>query len=108
MSVSEPLTILLIDDEATLHDLARVHLQKVGYRLISAYDGAGGLALALQEKPALVLLDFMLPDMDGEKVFHELTTNPLYEAVRATPVVMLTGHGADENLKKKLIERGVS
>lgn len=108
MSASEPLTILMIDDEATLHDLARVHLQKVGYRLLSAYDGAAGLALILQEKPALVLLDFVLPDMDGEKVFHELTTNPLYETVRATPVVMLTGHGADENLKKKLIECGVS
>ncbi len=108
MSANAPLKILLIDDETTLHDLTRAHLQKAGYRLLSAYDGASGLDLILKEKPALVLLDFVLPDMDGEKIFDELTTNPFYETARKTPVVMLTGHGADENLKKKLIERGVS
>jgi len=108
MSAPEPLKIVLIDDETMLHELARAHLQKAGYRLLSAYDGASGLALILQEKPALVLLDFMIPDMDGEKIFHELTANPLYEAVRQTPVIMLTGHGADENLKKKMIAAGVS
>jgi hypothetical protein len=108
MSTDEPLKILLIDDEATLHDLARAHLQKAGYRLLSAYDGASGLELIRKEKPALVLLDFKLPEMDGEKVFHALTTDPLYEAVRMTPVIMITGRGADENLKKNMIERGVS
>jgi len=107
MSV-EPLTILLIDDELTLHDLTRVHLQKAGYRVISAYTGVSGLDLILMEKPALVLLDIMMPEMDGEKVFHELTTNPLYEAVRKTPVIMLTGLEADENLRKRLIAAGVS
>jgi hypothetical protein len=108
MSTTEPLKILLIDDEATLHDLARAHLEKAGYRLLSAYNGASGLDLILKEKPALVLLDFMMPEMDGEKVFHELTTNALYEPVRNTPVIMLTGHGADEPLKMKLMARGVS
>lgn len=108
MSATASPKILLIDDEMTLHDLSRTHLSRAGYQVISAYDGASGLALLLQEKPALVLLDYMLPDMDGEKVFHELTSNSLYATVRQTPVVMLTGHGADEHLKKKLLERGVS
>ena len=108
MSAVAPLKILLIDDEATLHDLARAHLEKAGYRLISAYDGRSGLDLILQEKPALILLDLLIPEMDGEKVFETLSGDSSYESVRKTPVVMLTGHGADENLKKKLIERGVS
>jgi PAS domain S-box-containing protein len=76
--------------------------------LLSAFDGYSGLELILQEKPALILLDFMIAEMNGEKVFAELTSNPRYEPVRQTPVIMLTGHDADESLKKKLIERGVS
>ena len=108
MSGPEPQKILLIDDETMLHELARAHLQKAGYQLLSAYDGASGLALILQEQPVLVLLDFVLPDRDGEQIFHELSTNVLYEAVRKTPVIMLTGHGADEALKKKMIAAGVS
>ena len=108
MSAIAPPKILLIDDEMALHELSRMHLSRAGYRVISAYDGASGLALLLQEKPALVLLDYKLPDLDGEKVFHELTSNPFYATVRQTPVIMLTGHGADEHLKKKLLERGVS
>jgi len=108
MSAVEPLTILLIDDDAPLHELARAYLLKAGYRLLSAYGGASGLDLILKEKPALVLLDFKLPEMNGEKIFDELTHNPLYAPVRKTPVVMLTGHDADEPLKMKLLERGVS
>lgn len=108
MSATAPPKILLIDDEMALHELSRTHLSRAGYLVISAYDGASGLALLLQEKPALVLLDYKLPDLDGEKVFHELTSNPFYATVRQTPVIMLTGHGADEHLKKKLLERGVS
>jgi hypothetical protein len=108
MSAAEPVKILLIDDETTLHDLARAYLEKAGYRLLSAHDGPSGLDLLLHEKPALVLLDFVMPEMNGEQVFNELLSNLRYEPVRHTPVVMLTGHGADEALKKKLLARGVS
>ncbi|MGH7596710.1 MAG: ATP-binding protein [bacterium] len=108
MSAVEPQKILLIDDEPTLHDLARTYLEKAGYRLLSAYDGHSGLDLLLREKPALVLLDLMMPEMNGEQAFNELTGNPLYEPVRNIPVVMLTGHEADDLIKTKLMARGVS
>ncbi len=104
----EPQKILLIDDEPTLHDLARAFLEKAGYRLLSAYDGPSGLDLLLREKPALVLLDLVMPEMNGEQVFNEMTGNPLYEPVRNIPVIMLTGHEADELMKAKLMARGVS
>jgi PAS domain S-box-containing protein len=105
MSAGEPLKILLIDDEATLHELARAYLEKAGYRLISAYTGPSGLELMLREKPALVLLDIMMPEMNGEEVFNELLNNPLYTPVRHTPIVMLSGQGANESLKTKLLSR---
>ncbi|MCI0691028.1 response regulator [candidate division KSB1 bacterium] len=100
--------ILLIDDEPTLHDLARAFLEKAGYHLLSAYDGPSGLDLLLREKPALVLLDLLMPEMNGEQVFNELTGNPRYEPVRNIPVIMLTGHEADGLMKTKLMARGVS
>ncbi len=108
MSAVEPLKILLIDDEPTLHDLARAFLEKTGYRLLSAYDGRSGLDLLLREKPALVLLDLVMPEMNGELVFNEMTGNPRYAPVRDIPVIMLTGHDADELMKTKLMARGVS
>lgn len=104
----EPQKILLIDDEPTLHDLARAYLEKAGYRLFSAYDGPSGLDLLLREKPALLLLDLIMPEMNGEQVFNELTGNPRYEPVRNIPVVMLTGREANDLMKTKLMARGVS
>lgn len=103
-----PRTILLIDDDATMHDLARAHLEKSGYTLISAYNAHAGLQAVLAHRPDLVLLDFMMPEMDGEKAFYELTHNPAYRAVSETPVIMLTARGGDELLKTTLLERGVS
>ncbi|MDZ7289600.1 MAG: ATP-binding protein [candidate division KSB1 bacterium] len=98
----------MIDDEATIHALARAHLEKAGYRLLSAYDGLSGLELILREQPALVLLDLMMPGMSGEQVFNELAGNPRYASVRDVPVIMLTARDDAEQLKKQLIERGVS
>lgn len=57
-----PRTILLIDDDATMHDLARAHLEKSGYTLISAYNAHAGLQAVLAHRPDLVLLDFMMPE----------------------------------------------
>ncbi len=100
--------ILLIDDDRVMHDLTRAHLKNSGYQIFSAYDGVSGLQTLLQVRPDLVLLDYVMPLMDGEAVFGELTQNAAYREVRDTPVIMLTARDADEQLKAEMLERGVS
>ena len=80
-------TILVIEDEADIADLLALHLQRAGFTAILARDGITGLALAKKENPALVLLDLMLPGMDGTRVFKELRRDP---RTLDTPVIMLT------------------
>ncbi len=99
--------ILLIDDEQIMHDLAFAYLEKAGFQLISAYSGEKGLKLILKERPDVVLLDYMMPGMDGEAVFNELRRNPAYKEVRETPVIFLSARGGDEALKQRLIKRGI-
>ena len=64
--------------------------------------------MLLQVRPDLVLLDYMMPEMNGEEVFLELTQNEDYDEVRDTPVIMLTARDAREHLKAEMLERGVS
>ncbi len=99
--------ILLIDDEQIMHDLAFAYLEKEGFQLLSAYSGPRGLKMILQERPDVVLLDYMMPGMDGEAVFNELRRNPVYRDVKDTPVIFLSARGGDEALKQRLIKRGI-
>jgi DNA-binding response OmpR family regulator len=57
--------ILVVDDDKKIMDLVRVYLEKDGYRVLTAYDGLRVLELARQKQPDLMVLDLMLPDMDG-------------------------------------------
>ncbi len=77
--------ILVVDDEPNIVDILRFNLQREGYEVIAAYDGPDGLAKALQQAPDLILLDVMLPGMDGFKVCEELRKSD-----RLTPIIMLT------------------
>lgn len=76
--------ILIVDDEKAIVDILKFNLQKDGYRILEAYDGAEGYEMALREKPDLILLDVMLPNMDGFEVCKKLR-----EQI-ATPIIMLT------------------
>ena len=58
-------TILVVDDEESIVDLLVYHLQKEGYDTLQAYDGVTAVDMAMKEKPDLILLDVMLPKMDG-------------------------------------------
>ena len=108
MSSNKGRKILLIDDNKVMHDLARAHLEKSGYRIVSAFDARTGLESVLQHRPDLILLDFMLPEMNGEVVYHELTSNPRYQTVKDVPVIMLTARGADAESKALMLEKGIS
>jgi two-component system phosphate regulon response regulator PhoB len=79
--------ILIIEDEIDIAELVALHLRREGFEPLLAHDGIAGLNLARTEAPALILLDLMLPGMDGVRLFKELRRFP---ATRKTPVIMLT------------------
>src|SRR5574344_659774 len=79
--------ILVIDDDTAINELIKVNLELTGYSVIQAYDGIEGFALAKQEVPALILLDVMMPDVDGFTVAQRVRQN---EDLKNTPILMLT------------------
>lgn len=80
-------TVLVVDDDANVVELARLYLEREGYRVVSANDGARGLALVREEQPSLVVLDVMLPRMNGLDVCRTLRREP---DTRTVPIIMLT------------------
>ena len=64
--------ILVVDDEAVLVETIAYNLEQAGYQVITAADGASGLEVARRESPDLVILDIMLPEMDGLEVCRQL------------------------------------
>jgi two-component system phosphate regulon response regulator PhoB len=101
--------ILVVDDEADIVALVVYHLAKAGYRVSTAANGAEALAGARQERPALIVLDLMLPGMSGYEVLEQLRGS---DATRDVAVLMLTARrdepdrirglslGADDYLTK--------
>jgi len=83
--MEEKKTVLIVEDEKSIVDIVRFNLEKEGYAVLTAYDGETGLAMALEKNPDIVLLDVMLPKLDGFTVLRRLR-----EAGNATPVLMLT------------------
>jgi two-component system, OmpR family, alkaline phosphatase synthesis response regulator PhoP len=85
-----PKTILVVDDEKRLVSLVSDYLQQSGYRVVKAYDGREALTAARREKPDLIVLDVMMPEMDG----YEFMTAHRKEA--DTPIILLTARVEDE------------
>jgi two-component system KDP operon response regulator KdpE len=81
--------ILVIDDDPTLLELLRDHLEAAGYLALVATDGPSGLQMALDEKPDLAILDIMMPGMDGWKVCE------LLRKKSDLPIIMLTAKGEE-------------
>ena len=79
--------ILIVEDEVALSDLVRSHLEKEGHRVQQAFDGRQALAAADRARPDLVILDWMLPGLDGLAVCRELRRKHLM------PILMLTARG---------------
>lgn len=80
-------TILVVDDEPGIVKIAHDYLERAGFHVISAGDGPSALRLARQEHPSLIVLDLMLPGMDGLDVTRALRQDPLTAGV---PIIMLT------------------
>ena len=79
--------ILVVDDDVAINELIKVNLELAGYKVIQANDGIKGFALAKQEAPSLVILDVMMPDVDGFTVAKRIRQN---EETKDTPILMLT------------------
>ncbi|MDD5261271.1 MAG: response regulator [Methylacidiphilales bacterium] len=87
-------TILVVDDSPTLRKFIVKHLQahSANYRVLVAANGADGVDLAKKEKPDLILLDFILPDMNGEEVCKQLVADPETAGI---PVVLMSSSAPD-------------
>lgn len=79
--------VLVIDDDKAINELIRVNLEIEGYKVFSAFDGDTGFALAKQELPDIVILDVMMPDVDGYTVAKRFREN---DVLKDTPIIMLT------------------
>ncbi len=79
--------ILVIDDDNAINELIKVNLELEGHTVFQAYDGVTGFALCKQELPALVVLDVMMPEVDGYTVAQRIRKN---DDTKDTPILMLT------------------
>ncbi|MCE2940437.1 MAG: response regulator [Gemmatimonadota bacterium] len=86
--------VLVVDDEPDIVALVAYHLAKVGYRVSTAASGADALAMARQDRPALIVLDLMLPGMSGYDVLEQLRAD---EATRGIAVLMLTARREEQD-----------
>ncbi|MBC1292161.1 response regulator transcription factor [Listeria booriae] len=106
--------ILVVDDESSIVTLLQFNIEKAGFDVVTAEDGRMGYELALTEKPDLIVLDLMLPEMDGIEVCKQLRQDKV-----ETPILMLTAKddeldkiiglelGADDYLTKPFSPREV-
>lgn len=84
--------ILIVDDEADILTLLEYNLEKAGFRIISANDGPDAIEITKKENPGLIILDIMLPSMEGTEVCKILKGG---DATRHIPIIMLTAKGEE-------------
>lgn len=87
-------TILIVDDEAAIRDMLRVALEMADYRCIEASDAQQAHALIIDEKPSLILLDWMLPGTSGIELARRLKKDELTASI---PIIMLTAKSEEDN-----------
>lgn len=95
-------TILVVDDEQDLLDLIEYNLKKEGFNVIKADNGEDGIQLAKEHNPNLVLLDIMMPRMDGIEVCDNIRSDP---SLKHIPIIFLTARG-DEKTEVEGLNKG--
>lgn len=81
-------TVLIVEDEEAVRELEKFILEQVGYEVMEARDGLEGLTKAEFRKPDLILLDLMMPDVSGGRMFDEMKRHP---ATAGIPILVVTG-----------------
>jgi DNA-binding response OmpR family regulator len=87
--------ILLAEDEAQIGDMVAFKLANAGHDVVRVVDGEAALAAAAQEHPDAIILDVMMPGLDGFSVLGRLKADP---SLRAIPVIMLTARGQERDI----------
>jgi DNA-binding response OmpR family regulator len=91
--------ILLIEDDSFLSEIYTAKFEESGFEVLIAHDGAVGLGKAREEAPDMILLDVVMPNMDGFEVLHAVKEDP---SAKDIPVVILSNLGEQENVTKGL------
>ncbi len=89
--------VLVIDDEPDVRWLIRMSLERAGHEVIDAEDGLRGIALAMKQRPEIIVLDLMMPVMDGYGVLAELAKDPRTAGV---PVVVLSARAIPDEAER--------
>lgn len=91
--------IVLVEDDVQIARIVQIKLKNKGYEVAHAADGGAGLDLIRQERPDLVLLDVMMPVMDGYTVLRSLKADP---ALATIPIIMLSAKGQERDILQGL------
>lgn len=94
-------TVLIVDDESAIRQLLDIELSAVGFSVLHASDGETALRLAADEAPSLLLVDYGLPDMDGDQLIQRL------RALTQAPIVVISGY-ADAGHKDAAMAAGAT
>jgi DNA-binding response OmpR family regulator len=97
--------LLIVDDEPLTVDMLQTFLQINGYETIGVYNGQDGLVMVQVEQPELLILDLMLPDIEGYEICQRIRTEPEYASFANIPVLILSAR-VEETSRKRAIEVG--
>ncbi len=89
--------VLIVEDEELLSKMYYLKFTNQGFKAFQAYNGVVGLELAKKEKPNIILLDIIMPQLDGFGVLKELKSD---KTMKDIPVILLTNLGQDDDIKK--------
>ena len=96
--------ILIVDDEPDICEIVQVNLEGAGYLVSQAHDGPEGLSRAREERPDLIILDVLMPELDGWEVLRQIESDA---QLAGTPVIMLTCRSEDADILRGLEEGAV-
>lgn len=94
--------ILIVDDERDIVKALIIRLQKAGYDVVTAFDGAQGVFMAHKENPDIILLDIRMPGSDGFSVIERLKHS---KSTSTIPIILLTG-SPEKNIAERAMEMG--
>lgn len=92
-------TILCVDDDPTQLMLLRLALTRAGFQVLEAADGQEGVELAIKHKPSLIIMDLMMPVMDGSVAVQRIKQN---ESTKNIPILILSAYARGEQAKRAL------
>lgn len=101
-------SILFVDDDFDMLEIAGIVLKKAGYRYVAASCAEEGFAALLSYRPDLVILDYMMPRINGFEFFKEMMKNPKYKSAQNTPVILLTAASERDIDRQAFFDLGLS